>query len=132
MQGVPIPTTKLLKIDYLADDTVYPCNSAVQVNSIVYFDGSAILQRCSNNNAATLPVIGIVKAKISDTSCQLQFIGERNGFSGIVPNTIYYLGVNGAVTATPPSTAGTSIVPIGIGKNTATIELRLSLQMTNN
>jgi len=132
MLGNPVATKKLLKLDYISDDRVYTCNSNVQVNDLVYFDVSEVIQRSTNNDNATLPVIGIVRSKVSDTECLLQFTGERTGFSGIVPNQRYYLSTNGAITATAPSTSGTAIVPIGIGKNTGTIELRLSLQLIKN
>jgi len=132
MQGTPVPTKKLLKIEYLTDDRIYECDSGVLVNDVVYLDGHSVFQKSSNNNYATLPVLGVVRSKNSDTECQIQMIGERNGFSGIIPNTRYYLSTNGGITATPPSTEGVAIVPIGIGKNSSTIELRLNLLMVKN
>ena len=111
---------------YLTDDTDYNCAIGVSVGDCVYFDGATILQKSSNNNANTLPVIGIVREKISSTTARLQFFGDRASYSGIIPNARYYLGLNGAITNTPPSGSGDFIIPVGIGKNSSTIEIRFS------
>lgn len=112
--------------DYLADDTDYACDSGVAVGDCVYFDGTTTLQKSSNNDVNTLPVIGIVREKQSSTTARLQFFGDRASYSGLTPNTRYYLGLNGAITATVPTASGAYIVPIGIGKNSSTIEIRLT------
>lgn len=117
-----------VSIGELTDTAAYACDSGVSVNDCVYWDGAA-LQKSDKSNASTVPVLGIVKAKPSSTTAQLQFIGERTGFSGIVPNTRYYLGSSGGITSTATTTSGDYIVPIGIGKNSSTIELRLSMYM---
>ncbi len=109
------------KLNLVNSDEVYNCDSGVAVNDCVYLDSSSILQKASNNNGSTLPLFGVIRAKITSTSCQVQIVGERSGFSGLTVGSIYYLDVNGGVTLTAPTAPSTYIIPMGLSKNTSTI-----------
>lgn len=107
-----------------ASAETYPANANVAVNNFVYLDGNGTLQRASNGASSTARPYGVVVTKPTSTTATVVRIGERTGFLGIVPNTIYYLGTNGGIVDRPPDTG--IIVPVGIGKNGTTIFVRLS------
>lgn len=116
---------KTIRPVVINDTDTYACDAGVSVNDFVYLDGTSTLQLSTNTAGSTLPVYGVVREKPTSTTAKLTRLGERGGFSGLTPNTVYYLSTAGGYTSTPPTAAGTYIVPIGIGKNSSTMVIKI-------
>lgn len=65
--------------------------------------------------------IGICIEKPTSTTCTVRFVGECEVFSGLVAGTNYYLGVDGAITATPVTGDSTVHQFLGVAKNASTL-----------
>lgn len=113
----------LIELMYYDEQTVYQCQSIVKVNDVVYLD-NGVLKRASNTEI--VEVFGIVKTKITSTSAQIQRFGKRTGFAGLTTGARYYLGVDGGITASPPTTTGTVRVHLGVAMSPSTLYLELN------
>jgi len=83
--------------------------------------GSAgTLVKASNNDATRMPCIGVFKAAAGVNPASIVVTGRDTVFSGLTAGVQYYVGVNGALTATAPATSGTISQRICKGSNTAT------------
>ncbi|MBU1767804.1 MAG: hypothetical protein KJ648_06870 [Candidatus Omnitrophica bacterium] len=69
---------------------VVPCDANVEVNDTVYFFGGEA-KKASNSAADTMPVVGMVDAKITSVSCRVIAQGWMN-CSGVVAGKTYYAG----------------------------------------
>jgi len=114
------------KIDLVNSEDVHDCDGTVTVNDIVYLDSDSILKQASNDDSNKLPIFGIVNAKVTSNTCTVQVYGERTGFSGLTPGSTYYLSTDGGITNTPPTTSGTTVVPIGFSKNSSTLVILIN------
>ena len=82
--------------------------------------GSAgLLVKASNNDATKMPCVGVFKAAVGTTPAALIVAGRETVFSGLSAGTQYFVGVNGALTTTAPTTAGTVSQRVCKGSNTA-------------
>jgi hypothetical protein len=109
------------KLNLVNSEEILACDATVTVNDIVYLDGDGVLKQSSNDDSEKLPVFGIVNAKITSNTCTVQIVGERTGFSGLTPGLIHYLSNDGGLVDIAPTLSGTSIIPIGISKNSSTL-----------
>lgn len=92
--------------------------NGVALRDAVYVSGAGIVNKADASLVAKTPAIGFVSA----LSGLVQTEGEMDGFSGLVPNTLYYLSpvTPGAITATAPTTLGHVVQALGLAK-TATV-----------
>lgn len=103
----------------------FSCPSTVQVNDTVYVSGANAVDRANGASGSTAnPTIGFVTSKPTPTTCVVQFAGVLpNRFVGLVPGTIYYMGLTpGAIV--PAGTifpGGATIQQVGIAKNSTTL-----------
>ncbi len=102
----------------LGDNTIEntPCDASVTVGDIVRFSGSTIV-KAQANNFTNSKVIGVCTSKSTTTTCNVQVTGHTTTvFSGLSPATFYFLSdtTAGDVTTTPPATAGSYVIKIGI------------------
>jgi len=109
----------------LSSQDTFSCPGTVSVNDLVYVSGANTVDRA--NGAAgspNNPAIGFVVSKPTATTCVVQFSGLLpNVFVGLVPGTIYYMGLTPGVIV-PAGTVfpgGSTIQQVGIAKNTTTL-----------
>ena len=109
------------KLNIVNSDEILDCDGGVVVNDLVYLDSNEVLQKASNDDPTKGPIIGMVISKPTSITCQIMTNGEKSGFSGLTPGKVHYLGLNGSVTEDAPTTSGTTVIPIGVSKNSSTI-----------
>lgn len=116
--------------DYIAeaidDDNTYSCDSSVTVGKLVYLSNDGSLQLANNTDLVNKQVYGVVKLKASSTTAKIKRFGELSGYSGISVGSLYYLSIDGNITVTCPTTSGTYINAVGIGKNSSTVFFRIN------
>lgn len=100
--------------------------SAFSDGDLLAIDGG-VLVKASNNDAAKMPCIGVFEEgtdPMTDPDV-IRTTGRGIVFTGLAADIQYYVGVNGALTATPPSTSGTisQRVCIGTGVNAAFVQI---------
>lgn len=102
----------------------FDCAASLTVAQLVQMDvtnNRVVL--ASNSGAAIGPVMGVSMSKPTSTTCVVRFSGECAVFAGLVAGTIYYLGVNGAITTAPLEGASTIHQQLGVAKNASTLVL---------
>jgi len=83
--------------------------------------GSAgTLVKASNNDATRMPCVGVFKAAAGVNPASIVVTGREIVFLGLNAGVQYYVGVNGALTATAPTASGTISQRVCKGSNTAT------------
>jgi hypothetical protein len=106
-----------------AGDT-FTCPGSVAVKDVVYISASGTVDKAFAGSIGQTPdAIGIVDSKPTSTSALVIYLGRSSSiFSGLTPNTTYFLSATtpGAITATAPTATGTKVQEIGQGL-TATV-----------
>lgn len=106
--------------DGVANDTVsLPASEALVAGDFVniFDDAGTIKVRKATNTTATRKADGFVKdAVIADANAVVYLEGANDKLTGLTLGTKYFLGVNGAVTATAPTAENTIIQPLGFVK----------------
>lgn len=101
---------------------IYSCPAGVAVTDAVYLSGAGAVDKADSDDASKQPLIGIVTAKPTATTCVVTNYGEANVFVGLVVGATYYLGtVPGTITTAAPSTPGNIVQRIGFAKSTTTL-----------
>jgi hypothetical protein len=101
---------------------LYSCPAGVLVTDAVYLSGAGAVDKADSDDASKQPLIGIVTAKPTATTCVVTNYGEANVFVGLVVGATYYLGtVPGTITTAAPSTPGNIVQRIGFAKSTTTL-----------
>jgi len=104
----------------LAAQGTYTCLSGDAVGDWVYISAASAVAKADADDAAKLPVIGVIVSKPTTTSCVVQTTGQVT-LSGLTAGAIYYLsGTAGAITATPVTD---NAVPVGVAKSTTVLVL---------
>lgn len=89
---------------------------ALSANDLVYqskVDGK--VYKASNDDDDKVDVLGFArKAALINASVEIVTGGVLKGFTGLSVGTLYYLGLNGAITTTAPSTNGSWVVSVGM------------------
>lgn len=95
------------------------CDPSLLVGDCVVIDGPkvgphVVVDLADPLAASYRPAAGIVTRKYSSTLCLVQFFGPMAGvYSGLTPGAPYFVGVDGRLTATPP-TSPAVVQQIGI------------------
>lgn len=71
---------------------VFNCGPEVNSHMAVYLSGSDTVTPADADDPGKQPLVGFVREKLSPTQCVVQFSGELEGFTGLVPGVTYYLG----------------------------------------
>lgn len=89
---------------------------ALSANDLVYQDKvNGKVYKASNNDDNKVNVLGFArKAALVDATVEIVIGGVLKGFTGLSVGTLYYLGLNGAITTTAPSTNGLWVVSVGM------------------
>ena len=96
---------------------VTQASHGLSVGNLVYHNGSAYVV-ADKDSAATSAVVGIVEAVSASNLFTLLMGGYIGTLSGLTAGTVYFLGDNGALTATEPSTVGQISKPVLVAIST--------------
>jgi hypothetical protein len=100
---------------------LYACPAGVLVTDAVYLSGAGTVDKADSDDALKQPLIGVVSAKPTPTTCVVTNYGEAGVFAGLTVGATYYLGTTpGSITTVAPSAPGNIVQRIGFAK-TATI-----------
>lgn len=111
-----VPTITDILCATIPTDQAFSGHRAVRVGS----DG--MLELASSTGS---PAIGFLRDAVDSGDDAAMFLtGTINGFLGLIPNTIYYLGTNGAITATVPTSGW--LQELGTATATDTLALKIS------
>ena len=94
--------------------------SGLSTGDCVAVGSAGTLVKASNNDATRMPCVGVFKASSGLDPAVIVALGRDTVFTGLSTGVQYYVGVNGALTATAPTTSGTISQRICKGSNTAT------------
>jgi hypothetical protein len=114
-----------LNLGFLNDNTLYNVTSTAVVGDFVHNISSDTVVLADKGDLNNLPILGVIVAKPTTTTCIIQTLGYLDGFTGLVPGETYYLGLAGKITITPTSTAGQALYPVGVAKSSTRLELRI-------
>jgi len=100
----------------------YTCPVGVALTDAVYLSAANVVDKADSDDALKQPLIGVVTAKPTPTTCTVTNYGEANVFVGLAVGATYYLGVApGTITTTAPSVPGNIVQRIGFAKSTTTL-----------
>jgi hypothetical protein len=86
----------------------------------------------ANATDNTKHAFGFVKT-VGPTVGEVVLFGPLDGFVGLMPGAIYYLGTSdGAITATPPSASGSIKQKVGRAMSNTKLFVRISDEFTVN
>lgn len=102
---------------------VFDCDAGVGEFDLVYVSSTGVLKKAQSDDLATMPAIGWVSKKISDTKCQLSRDLLVDDLTGVVNKKSYYVSedVAGAVQDTEPVATGAVMQKVGTGIGTTKI-----------
>lgn len=86
---------------------------------------SGALVKASNSDAAKMPCIGVFKAAAGLNPAVIVVAGRELVFLGLTAGVQYYVGVNGALTATATTTPGTISQRVCNGSSTTAAFVQL-------
>lgn len=69
----------------------------------VYFDGAGKLRKATSETGGNAAVAIIRNAATAGAQTKIYKDGSVNGFSGLTPGARYFLGTDGVITETPPT-----------------------------
>lgn len=94
-------------------DGAWTVPSGVSIGDLVYVTGSFTADLADNDSTSTAPAVGVVIAKPTPTTATLAYFGETS-VGGLTAGVSYFLGEDGGVTATAPSTPGEVVQRVGV------------------
>jgi len=112
---------------------LFDISGAVSVGTFVYQNGSNAASPADSSFAASGPVLGVAIELPTTTTVKVQNVGSYTfdtsstlPFLPLTPDTVYYAGAAGAITANPSPPSGGYVQEIGYAKTP--YELVLNLQ----
>lgn len=95
--GYRAKTTAICAVEDMVGDFVYVTGGFTEAAEYQ-------VSKADISHPEKMPVIAVIIAKISDTSCVIQFYGEvRNVYTGLVPGKLYFVGSDGRPSMSPPT-----------------------------
>lgn len=91
-----------------SDPGRYAVASGVGLCELVYSSGDGQAARADNSNITTANVLGMVVEKPSTVTATVAYVGKVDGFVGLTPGIVMFLGTNGAII---PASAGLPTAP---------------------
>lgn len=84
----------------------------------IWDDSGTVRVRKADNTDGSKPADGYVASAVtSGNTATVKKFGRVTGFSGLTRATKYYLGTNGGITTTAPSSSGNAIQPVGTSES---------------
>lgn len=96
-----------------------PCDAGVNVGDFVYIDATETAQQAIATSTATANVVGIVIAKPSVSTANIESDGIVDGvLTGLTAPNVLFLSATtpGGVTTTPPATGNVGQVRLRLGR----------------
>lgn len=89
-------------------EQLWDCTATEQVGDAVYQSAQLAVRQARADSLSTMEAIGFIKSKPSSTTCVIVTTGELGVFSGLTPDTLYFVSpiAAGAITASHPATTG--------------------------
>jgi hypothetical protein len=117
------PSTSLISA------TPFLCPIGSAVGDLVYLEAEDEVGVARADSINTMPVFGIIQSKPDASHCYVQFAGEAGGYSGLVPDTDYYVSAvtAGRLSTVAPATSGQVLQKVGAARNTTTIILTVDI-----
>lgn len=114
------------------DGGPYTCTAAEQVGHAVYVTGAGEVRRADATDRATMPALGFIVSKSSDTQCMVRLRGPLAAFAGLSPGVIYTIakGSPGSITGTVISAPGVD-QKVGTAMSATTLDVNPSLVLVN-
>lgn len=107
------------------EDLTFNTSAPISIGQFVYQLSNDTVALADNSSLSSGPAIGVVSAVVSPTSVRVKNVGYLNynanmGFSffPLTPDTIYYAGASGEITATPSAPSGGFNQVVGYAKTT--------------
>lgn len=123
--GITFISVGGLDLEFLNDQTVYDCPATTDLRDAVHIISTGVVTTASKSDTPNLPVIGMVVAKPTTTTCIIQTLGYLDGFTGLSEGETYYLDDDGKITNVPTTTATEALYVIGVAKSSSRLELRI-------
>ena len=114
------------------DNYAYTAGEVLGGHKVVYLKNNKLYLASNTNLECLNKIVGITKnSAIENGEVMLSKsnIISLNGW-GLVPNSLYYLGANGAITNVQPTIGIVQI--IGIAKNENELEIKFNLPIVRN
>jgi hypothetical protein len=110
---------------------VYSCPVSVNLLDAVFLASADNVDQAASNIVTDRPCVGVVIAKPTATTCEVQYGGELAGFVGLIPGDTYYLSTTpGVLTNVPPSTPGEIVQEVGFARNATTLVVLIERDFT--
>lgn len=100
----------------------FAASPSLAIGSLAYFYDANAVQEADNSDFTTQAVV-VVIGKPTSTTATVAYNGRVSAFFGLVPGSMYFLGVNGALIAEGdlPTGSGSIIQQIGVAANSTTL-----------
>ena len=109
----------------------YNAPPTATVGQLVAISANNTVVLASSGNGGNYPAIGFIGSKPTTSQAIVQYEGEIGGFTGLVPDAIYYLSSTpGAFTLTAPVLSGFIVQEIGVAKNSTTLVIKIDMDYT--
>lgn len=108
----------------------YTAEEALAATDVVYISSADSVSKAKADAVVTAQAIGFASAAALITApVPVQSGGVLAGFSGLTAGARYYLSgaTAGAVTTTPPTSAGHSVMSLGFAKSASAMQIQLQL-----
>lgn len=110
---------------------IYNCPVTVNVNDAVYLSAADSVDQAASNIVTDRPCVGVVVAKPTATTCEIQYAGELGAFAGLVAGDTYYLSTTpGILTNIPPTAPGEIVQEVGFARNATTLVVLIERNFT--
>jgi hypothetical protein len=110
-------------------DLSFTAGEDLTTGDVVYILGNSVLKASQSNTNYEGKVTGVIVNTVLEGAVALVRVKgtvTKTGW-GLTPNSIYYLGDAGLITATKPSNSG-FVLQVGIAKTSTTLEVNLVYQ----
>ncbi len=121
------PLDGSLRVSRDPDQRVYECHLDVQAGVCVAFAGDGRVTVADARDRSRLPALGVVSAMLSATHCAVRVGGLLHPSELLVPSRAYFVGADGALVRTVPSSnpgASVYLQEMGRARNAHELVLR--------
>lgn len=128
------PLSAIIAMASAANISIYPAGELIPAQRVVVLMGGQLFKFDQNNPAHYKKVIGVTKEGAITVGQPIQVFtsGQADGFGGtLTPDAVYYGGVNGVLSPTPPTGAGEFVIFVGfaIDANTLLVQIDDNFQL---
>lgn len=116
------------------DGTYLAASIALSAGDLVniFNDGGTAKIRLADSSDNRLAHGFIEDDVLQDAEVRVQTTGLIDGLSGLTPGTEYFLGEDGAPTATVPTATGSLRLPIGVAVSSTQLQFNIGVPIVNS